>query len=457
MAEEDDFPGPVLQELPPDVEPAPHDMPMKQEMWLEHLYENINQYEMDQEPADHRLKVLLYHLHEREKDEPKYQDEASKREALEALARQLKKEGRYGHGVQKIFDAIGKEFLNNSGEQAFAAGLKRLLFEIEPFNISLFRSLAAKTEEQLQKVKDKVILLLLGPTGGGKSTTIQWLCGSKLVKTHVKMGQISLSHIGVAKNGYPAGHDPELERVALSPFSVSETSFIRVIKTVYASGFATAECFICDSPGLEDSRGEELNVANIYGLVQAARVCKKVIPIVVLSKDSMGNRCVSLKKISRNIAGLIHNPAEHMGKLSYLFTKFDSTPAGQELLNSQLREVYMNLNEKDKSDQHYMRFWNAMANKVATPEQILIADPLNKEKSQNILTRLVNGDKIEDPMDAFQMALDDKSLNLIKAQIHEDKNSLQKFALPSKKYALIREKLEDIRALVGSLTGQVFI
>lgn len=138
----------------------------------------------------------------------------------------------------------------------------------------------------------------------------------------------------------------------------------------------------------------------------------------------MGNRCVQLKNISRNIAGLIHNPAVHMEQLSYLFTKFESSPKGQELLNSTLREVYMNLNEKDKSDQHYMRFWTAMSVKVATPEQILIADPLNQEKSKAILTKLVNSDKIEDPMDAFQMSLGDKSLNLIKAQIHEDKSML---------------------------------
>jgi hypothetical protein len=159
-----------------------------------------------------------------------------------------------------------------------------------------------------------------------------------------------------------------LREVNLSPFSVSETCFIRVIKTYFKSGFSKAECLLADSPGLEDSRGEELNVANIYGLVMAARVCKKVIPIVVLSQDSMGNRYSSLKNISRNIAGLINNPSVHMEKLSYLFTKFESTPKGQADLNSSLREVYMNLNEKDKCDQHFMRFWNAMAVKVAEPE-----------------------------------------------------------------------------------------
>ena len=51
----------------------------------------------------------------------------------------------------------------------------------------------------------------------------------------------------------------------------------------------------------------------------------------------------------------------------------------------------------------------------------MIIDPFNREKASIILSRLVNQDTIEDPMDAFQMSLGDKSLNCIKAQINEDK------------------------------------
>ena len=87
----------------------------------------------------------------------------------------------------------------------------------------------------------------------------------------------------------------------------------------------------------------------------------------------------------------------------------------------------------------------------------MIADPLDKAKSNQTLSKLLRADKIDEPTDAFQMSLDDKSLNLIKAQINEDKSMLQKYALPSEKYDLVRAKLEDIKALVDSLTGQVFI
>lgn len=55
------------------------------------------------------------------------------------------------------------------------------------------------------------------------------------------------------------------------------------------------------------------------------------------------------------------------------------------------------------------------------------------------------------------MAIDDKSLNVIKSQIHEDKSMLQKYALPEKKYDLKKVKLDNIKSLVECLTGQVFI
>ena len=91
-----------------------------------------------------------------------------------------------------------------------------------------------------------------------------------------------------------------------------------------------------------------------------------MIPVIVLSKDSMGfPRCEPLKEISRNISGLIHNPTEHMSRLNFLFTKFESSPKGQETICSKLREVYQNLNEKDRTDKNYMKFWEALGNKVA--------------------------------------------------------------------------------------------
>jgi len=41
---------------------------------------------------------------------------------------------------------------------------------------------------------------------------------------------------------------------------------------------------LCDCPGLGDSRGVELEVANIYGIVIAVGKTKSIKPVIVLSK-----------------------------------------------------------------------------------------------------------------------------------------------------------------------------
>ena len=75
---------------------------------------------------------------------------------------------------------------------------------------------------------------------------------------------------------------------------ISCTRYIKAIK------FMEEDCqvTICDSPGIEDTRGHELDIANIYGVVLAAKSCKTIVPVIVLSHNSMGDRMVGLKRIS---------------------------------------------------------------------------------------------------------------------------------------------------------------
>lgn len=64
---------------------------------------------------------------------------------------------------------------------------------------------------------------------------------------------------------------------------------------------------ICDSPGVEDTRGPELDVANMYGIVIAAKNCKSVVPVIIISENGMGTRGTGLKKISTSISGFFKN------------------------------------------------------------------------------------------------------------------------------------------------------
>ena len=83
----------------------------------------------------------------------------------------------------------------------------------------------------------------------------------------------------------------DLKQVEMSARSESCTKHIIAINVNYKG----SDFIICDSPGIGDTRGPEIDIANTYGLVKAAQACKQVLPIILLSSVSMGERMTGLK------------------------------------------------------------------------------------------------------------------------------------------------------------------
>ena len=80
--------------------------------------------------------------------------------------------------------------------------------------------------------------------------------------------------------------------------------------------------FFVDSPGLEDTRGPELDISNIYGIVKAAQACESIVPLILISEKGMGERMTGLKRISKNLANMFNNIDSHVGSLKFLFNKY---------------------------------------------------------------------------------------------------------------------------------------
>ena len=132
----------------------------------------------------------------------------------------------------------------------------------------------------------------------------------------------------------------------------SQTKFIKAIKfknkldSLKEGG--EEEMVICDSPGLEDTRGPEIDIANTYGVIFAAHQCKSVIPIVVLSEKGMGDRMNTFKSVSQAIANLFNNVKKEIYRIEFLFTQFlnrtdDNTPIPAEKIQSIQKKLKMNI------------------------------------------------------------------------------------------------------------------
>ena len=177
----------------------------------------------------------------------------------------------------------------------FKKALKGLLRSIEPFDIDLFKELIVKYEEEGKKIKGEEIFMLLGPTGAGKSTTLHYLAGSKMKRITMKTDNGEITHIeAFAELNDDKTNIEDLKEVKISGEMTSCTRFIKAVKFQYDD----EDLIICDCPGLEDTRGPELDIANIYGVVIAAQGCKGIVPIILMSEGGMGDRMTTFKRIS---------------------------------------------------------------------------------------------------------------------------------------------------------------
>ncbi|CAF4768825.1 unnamed protein product, partial [Rotaria sp. Silwood2] len=114
--------------------------------------------------------------------------------------------------------------------------------------------LVAKVDDATKLVKEKEIILLLGGTGAGKSTTIHFLGGSKMAETKLK----DMNHIAPIEI-----KNPDLKKVTTTPFAKSETRYIFPVtvnfRDIGVSG--DGSIILCDSPGFEDTSGPEVDIA----------------------------------------------------------------------------------------------------------------------------------------------------------------------------------------------------
>jgi hypothetical protein len=135
--------------------------------------------------------------------------------------------------------------------------------------------------------------------------------------------------------------------VKLGAFNESETRFLRTIKVRMKVGRSSEIITLCDTPGLKDSRGEELDVANQYGLIETAKKCLGVLPVVVLSEKTVGERCGGLKEMSKIISGMFSNSQNYFKLFHFLFTKYTDTDETKEKLYNDFCDAYDKLNARE--------------------------------------------------------------------------------------------------------------
>jgi len=316
--------------------------------------------------------------------------------------------------------------------------VEKILNEKRILNMIDIRELNSKTQSTGATINNKDIVLLLGPTGSGKSTLIHFLAGSKLEK--VKKNGIN--HLQpVANELYPS----IVNTITTSPFAKSETRSINSVSILYKNIGINQEgsLILCDSPGLSDTDGIEADIVNGISIVKALHQAKSVKPIVIVSEDSTANRMEGFLNLADQLSVMVNNVSFNVKKFSFIFNKFPEEKkedlAGR-LIN--LREEISQRKSNLYSEQAKL-FLDEMCIKIGLGPVFI--DPVRSNKEE-VIDFINRAPSIENPRSVFNFTISGRAKERIELYFSKHESTL----MPSIKYndyEFIELVLSDIKFL----------
>ena len=367
---------------------------------------------------------------------------------FENLLKSMKIEG-HNPGIDtydNILKARSECIDKNSWDTSFK-WVKLSLTEIRPFDIAKMLALDEKTNEASKQVEGEDILLVLGHTGAGKSTSIHFLAGSTM-KQDARTG-----HIDAAK---PA---PGTEGIATT-FKLTE-SVTRYISSVplplqgimrRGSDIHNNRMYICDTPGFDDSSGAEVDVANGIGIVKAVRRANRVKILLVICEGDLEHRCKGLKQLAITLGEILPQMESHLAAIDFVFTKV-SGPNPCELVKSKFEQVVAELDSGD-SQVETSESLNILIEHItdrADANQLIVLNPL-KDDRKAVLKQLLHKSRgwIPYPNGEFREFTTDSSRQLITQQILKHKENIVKSSRHHE-YQSINNKLNELKDLYNVL------
>jgi len=172
-------------------------------------------------------------------------------------------------------------------------------------DLAILQSLMSNGFSKIEKAKEKSVVLVIGNTGSGKSTTINYLMGCTM-KEIEKGGDFVIVTEDDNKYYATIGHTNQSE-------------------TLYPETYVNKEDEVayCDCPGFEDNRGLEERICisiNTQLAVKFAKIIKAIV-VVIDYHELKAVRAEGFNKLSNTLGQLLKDPAAIIDSIFFIITK----------------------------------------------------------------------------------------------------------------------------------------
>lgn len=248
--------------------------------------------------------------------------------------------------------------------------------------------MTTKTEAVENEIDSKSIVLFLGETGSGKTTTIKALLGYKMGKKKYK----GMTWVTIVEEVT----DKKVLEMHANPSSKSVTRYLVAVKP--KSKITTEDIYLTDTPGWGDTAGLEVQLANIIGVRRALRGCRKVVPVIVISKDSWGNRGKGIRDLGRTVTSLFQDYEAIKGSVVIIMNRFSKTEMDE--MEHKFNNLIEEMESSDRTNNQYIAFLEHLRY-LAREKELLTFDPL-VDNPKELMNLLIKKPALTKPSSVFQ-------------------------------------------------------
>ena len=369
-----------------------------------------------------------------------------------ALIQSLEKEGLsfVDHNIIKNVGKAKKLVIEDHNWEDARKDLVKSVESVKPFDIEKLVECYGEFSHVSNKLRDENLVLFIGRTGSGKSTTIHFLKGTKF-----RRDPKHATHF-IPDNDNDVSDD--LKHIKLD-YQVNQS--VTKYMTPVRISLGENRVILCDTPGIGDSRGIEVEVANSLSLIHAIRGANSVCIVLVLSDEEKASRSEIFKHTGRYVTKLLDHYkskkchiATKLKDIGIIFTKFSDEDEIWDFFDSYIEPTNANV------DGYYL------AKKIANQSDLILINPINSNcddvTSQLFGDASVGGAKwITDTKQQFKDEIPSKSFILIKNQVRIDIKSIEYLSSTVRhnrcdNFDLIEGKLNNLKKLSMILKSQMY-